>query len=997
MRHALVVALFMMTSQAANAACGPANPPSSVPSSVSDPSSLPARFEALVTADKFRDVAGNVTRWQALVEDLKKAPVPRPDLLARSYGWLAWSLDYIDQTNAAFVAAQEGERIASAEGLADQPFHADVLTSLSMVEVDLGKVDDGARHAEAALALATRAAGAESAEASFAHNGLANIGYARGQYEQAEREYRASSAIALTCLSPDNSFIVNQMASHAGTLYMVGRGEEALVENERAANWALAHLTEDNPVVTLTLGNLGVMLRSAGRYAEAATALRRVVELEGRYQTENWYYRAISISNFASILDEQGFHEEAEALWLKSREFHAKSAIKRDPATPAYPLRFAADAAEARGDLALALARRAEAISIMAKDAPSDHPELARARIEYALTLMLLHRAPEALAVALPAIQIVRTSLDANDTKRMTAEIAYARIVAAVSGPEAGYAIAAPIAARLELKLLDTATARGDLLRYGPLFSASFATVTELALASHHDEAGFRMLQLANLSDIVLVTADMAARTAAGAPEAGALVRSLQDQIQRRQSLDRARTFAASANQPAELARLEAAIQANDTLIAATGAELDRSFPAYRALGRPAPVSLAAFRSRLKPDQILVAPLATDDGLLAITVTTGGMAWHKSALARSGVNALVARVRGSIAAAQLSISAEPFFDVAAAQELYQAIIPAPLRATFSKHPAMLYYSSGPIATVPPALLVTQSAGNAPALANTAWLIRSHNFTILPTLAARISAARNASRPARFLGIGAPVLGVRLADQGSGKAEENKLRFRRAGIDQTTLANLPPLPHAASELAKMAAALGGVDNEMLIGLRATEAAVKSAQLGRFNIIAFATHGLVGGDFAGLAEPALVMTPPAPAKDAGTKDAIAIDTSTKDGDDGLLTASEIAGLRLDADWVILSACNTASGIGAGSPAYSGLGSAFMHAGARALLVSHWPVRDDAAERLTVDTLRLAKAGRSRAVALQQATLRLLGDRTVKQSANPAIWAPFVLIAQ
>lgn len=110
---------------------------------------------------------------------------------------------------------------------------------------------------------------------------------------------------------------------------------------------------------------------------------------------------------------------------------------------------------------------------------------------------------------------------------------------------------------------------------------------------------------------------------------------------------------------------------------------------------------------------------------------------------------------------------------------------------------------------------------------------------------------------------------------------------------------------------------------------------------------------------------------------------------------MTASEVAGLRLDADWVILSACNSASGNGADSPAYGGLASAFLQAGARALLVSHWPVRDDAAERITVETVRRTRLGETRAVALQLATLALIADRRIPQSANPAVWAPFVLI--
>ena len=113
--------------------------------------------------------------------------------------------------------------------------------------------------------------------------------------------------------------------------------------------------------------------------------------------------------------------------------------------------------------------------------------------------------------------------------------------------------------------------------------------------------------------------------------------------------------------------------------------------------------------------------------------------------------------------------------------------------------------------------------------------------------------------------------------------------------------------------------------------------------------------------------------------------------------MLAASEIAGLHLNADWVILSACNSAAGSGSGTPAYGGLAAAFVQAGARSLLVSHWPVRDDAAAQLTVGTVRNTQSGATRAVALQRAMLVLLADRKVPQSAHPAIWAPFVLIGR
>jgi len=105
--------------------------------------------------------------------------------------------------------------------------------------------------------------------------------------------------------------------------------------------------------------------------------------------------------------------------------------------------------------------------------------------------------------------------------------------------------------------------------------------------------------------------------------------------------------------------------------------------------------------------------------------------------------------------------------------------------------------------------------------------------------------------------------------------------------------LTPLPESREELQSLARSLNAGDGSLMVGPDATETRVKAATLSDFQVVAFATHGLVAGELAGVSEPALVLTPPA----EGTET-----------DDGLLTASEVAQLKLDADWVILSACNT-----------------------------------------------------------------------------------------
>ena len=207
-------------------------------------------------------------------------------------------------------------------------------------------------------------------------------------------------------------------------------------------------------------------------------------------------------------------------------------------------------------------------------------------------------------------------------------------------------------------------------------------------------------------------------------------------------------------------------------------------------------------------------------------------------------------------------------------------------------------------------------------------------------------------------------------------------YRGGRVEHGELRELPPLPAAQTELEQMRTALGSGNALLLTGAKAREATVRKMDLSSYSVLAFATHGLIADEIDGLAEPALVLTPPA--------------TNSPD-DDGLLTASEIAALNLNADFVILSACNTAAGSTQSAPAYTGLAHAFLYAGARSLLLSHWQVRDDAAERLSVATVRGTAEGQDRAAALREAMLDLMKDRNIPDSAHPAIWAPFILIGQ
>lgn len=942
-RIGLAVASLMLcvAARPAQAACAPS--PAPLGQSMPAAQRYVDRFDALLAADPYLLKGGTVGGWRALSADLKQDPAAPPELKAWTLIMLAASLQ--DDTTVAegLAAARAALAIADAAGLDATPLHAEIMTTLAFKETNAGKAADAVVHATMAIAEVARQRGDHSwaygraiTSAMSAYNGF-------GRFEDSERYAAKAAALAAECLPADNSLIGLTITRHAVALGTIGRIDESLREAERALAWTNAHVGESDDAVPYLLVTYGWTLRNAGRLREAEAVLRRSVDLYARYHHDDWNARASSLGKLANILAAEGRYLEAEALWLKTREYYLSAHDLSNPLGGSGELRRSADAAELRGDLPLALERRVQAVELIAGRVQPRHPELARARLEQAGTLSLIGRTQAAVDLATPAIAGVRETMAKGDFKRLGAEILYARILGRVD-PAAAYAGAAPVAAEMERALLDATTSRGDLVLFAPAFAASFATVADLALATNHPDEAFRALQLVNQSGIALTGADTAARAAAANPVSRALVERLQARTRQRRQLDRERTYAASRDDSAEVARLQAAIRANDAAIASAGDALDTSFPAFRALGRPSPVTLAAYRSRLKPDDILIAPLALPGKTITVAVTRDGLAWSASAAPRSHIDDLVRRLRASIDAGRADPARR--FDLADARELYTILVPPALEAVVRGHRHLLYYASGALATLPPALLV---AAPIQPRTRTQWLIRSHSISILPALSPAVDRVARASDS--FLGIGAPSL-------------------------DRAAATLAPLPGARGELEAMAAAFAPGNRRVLTGAAATKASLAALPLQRYGVIAFATHGLLSDGLPGLTEPALVLTPQA-------------------GDDGLLTASEVANLKLDADWVILSACDTASGSDAQSGSYSGLTRAFMEAGARALIVSHWPVRDDAARRLTVATLRATRAGVDRPTALQHAMIALLDDRHVSGAADPAIWAPFVLV--
>ncbi len=524
---------------------------------------------------------------------------------------------------------------------------------------------------------------------------------------------------------------------------------------------------------------------------------------------------------------------------------------------------------------------------------------------------------------------------------------------------------------------------------------ASLPALAQQADPQRLSEKAFEGAQWVLATQAARAVAQVGARLAAGDGP-------LADKIRARQAAEDALRGARSRLAQAVAERGDtAAIRQQAARLAARldrlDAEIRAEFPDYASMASPRPLDFAAVQALLAPGEALVLFLSDRSATFVWAVTPERTGWHRSDLSASALDRLVRRVRRDLdptgparAAAPLNAPSGPRlpgFDAEAAHLLYTELL-APLAPVLGGTDHIYAVQDGALGSLPLAVLLQSPAPDdmdAEELRAADWLLRRFALTTLPAVASlqTVRHARSDTAETSFAGFGNPIF----APEGDAPIQiatrSIDAFFGPGGTRLDAIRALSPLPGTARELRRIAGLFPDGAVRLALGAEGTETAVKSADLSQTSIISFATHGLVTGDISGLAEPALAFTPPQ----------VATDT-----DDGLLTASEAADLRLDADWVILSACNTAAGDGTpGAEGLSGLARAFLFAGARSILVSHWPVRDDVAATLTADTLdRLqSDAALPRAEALRQATLAVMRDPSDPTLAHPSAWAPFVLV--
>lgn len=512
---------------------------------------------------------------------------------------------------------------------------------------------------------------------------------------------------------------------------------------------------------------------------------------------------------------------------------------------------------------------------------------------------------------------------------------------------------------------------------------------------AHYDAAAFIAAQSATNNAAARALTQLSVRFSAGSGPLAALVRERQDLLAEREKLAPVMLRAMSdntANGVVSLAITRASLKRLDAQLAEVEQTLIRDFPDYADLADPQPLTQSDVQALLGPDEavlkLLVMPQETHAWLLRRDRAT----WKRLPLSAEDLTDMVSLLRAGLdRSGGMLRSAVPLrakakrsgqqFDVETASRLHDALL-----GSFADELAgvahLIFVPDGALQVLPPAVLVASPAEEDAGWAEIDWLIKHHAITVLPALSS-LQVLRNADAPpsqasAAFAGFGDPVF----AGADAGQTAAVTLVFRGGQTDLSQLRRLPPLPETRYELERIAQSLGAEESTLYLGNAATERTVKETDLSQHRVIAFATHGLIAGELDGLAEPALALTPPE------QPDAM---------DDGLLTVSEVAQLRLDADWVLLSACNTAAGDSAtGAEGLSGLARAFFYAGSRSLLVSHWPVLSDAAVALTTGAFELQAADPTmgRAEAMRQSMLALMAQ---PGRSHPEQWAPFVLVGE
>ncbi len=649
------------------------------------------------------------------------------------------------------------------------------------------------------------------------------------------------------------------------------------------------------------------------------------------------------------------------------------------------------------------------------------------------LTLLKSDRTQEALALIAPAYETCLNNL--GEGQYMTQEIRALRAMAYAKTNQIEQSIqdfsqAVPILLDKNLagKIDYSTKQRFKIIieAYIDVLGKISETSLEKSLAINAAEEAFRLADAIRGHAVHNALGASVVRTAVHQPELADLVRREQDALNQISAFEFiiTETLGAAEEQhdPKIIEKLRFQIDQLGLARVALQDEIKRRFPKYSELANPEPPGPFSVQKYLRAEEALISIYTTADITYIWAVPQKGkIQFKKVNLNKRKLAELVSRLRLALDPRPETVGDIPQFDVARAYELYRILL-EPVKSVLKSSTDLLIIADGalgqlPFAVLPAAAVDLNSKEDLlfERYRKVPWLIRKVSITRIPSAASIISLRSiPEGDPARkaFIGFGDPIFNrkqlepvpQKMADPQVAATNQGKnvhvrgIRVTGAGnLDSNTITTsqldlLNRLPDTAQEINEMAQTMGAdLEKDVFLGKQASEHRIKTMELSDRQIVAFATHALLPGDLDGLDQPALALSSP---------------SVTGEEDDGLLTAEEILKLKLNADWVVLSACNTGAADGAGAEAVSGLGRAFFYAGTRAILVSMWPVETNSARELTTGLFRYQQEDKtlSRSKALRKSMLDLIEGpgltdeatgKVVASYAHPLFWAPFILV--
>ena len=922
------------------------------------------------------------------------------------------------------------------------------LNNLGLLYLDQYRFAEAEPLLQRSLAIAEKVNGPNHASVSFSLENIARLRRESGQYDEAERLQKRSLAIREKALGPGHPEVGTSLNNLA---HLYSTQARHLAEAERLYRQGLAiaekTLGSDHPSVAISLGNLGAFYHGQGRRKEAEALYARALKISEKTFGSDHTRTAHRLLDLGMIYhDQQRATAEVEALYKRALAIF-EGASQPDRMATKRAFNNLAVLYDQTGRATEAEPLHRQALTLTEQALGPSHPDVALSLNNLAVFLWEQGSYAEAEALHKRALAIVEQTLGPDHpaaayglANRAALRISQGDWPGAVADAQRSADITTVRlrhgANVIGQELASTASHTARIKqRFSTLVKAAWQ-LTSPDERSKHDlgVVMFRTAQWAQASEAAASLAQMAARSAKGDVALGQVVRQRQDLVDEWRRSDKSLVDAISQTAGRRHAPSEenhrARLAAISTQVAAIDKTLAKQFPDYAAFASPEPLSITEVQALLRPDEALVLFLDTYDSKPLVeetfiwVVTATETRWVRSELGTPALAREVAALRCGLdhtawtgtrchdltgrtyAIADHDDGTPPPFDPVRAHALYNGLLSQVEDLVRGRH--LLLVLSGPLTQLPLQVLVTAKPERE-GLKSVAWLARAHALTVLPSVSS-LQALRRNTRPSvaplPIIGFGNPLLDgpdkryAAIATQ----ARDNQrcpdvpnhrvarrlgaafpLTTRAGRIDLADLRRQVPLPETADELCRVAQDLGADSRDVHLGARATEREIKkmslSGELSQYRIIHFATHGALAGQLTDATEPGLILTPPEQATDE---------------DDGYLSASEIASLKLDADLVILSACNTAAGGANGAEALSGLARAFVYAQSRALLVSHWEVNSEATVKLITGVVREISNDRSvgRGEALRRAMLSLVDTDA---HAHPAYWAPFVVVGE